>query len=65
MSKLTASKKLTIPDEDFAGPDRSYPIEDARHALNALARVVQSGSRSLRAKVRAKIRAKYPAIGAK
>jgi hypothetical protein len=65
MAKLTASKRKAIPGDDFAGPDRSYPIEDAKHARNALARVAHNGSPSLRAKVKAKVRAKYPGIGVK
>ncbi len=63
MSKLTAAQRKRISGGDFAGPDRSYPIEDASHARNALARVSQHGSAELKAKVRAKVHAKYPSIG--
>lgn len=65
MGKLTTKARKAIPTEKFAGPDRSYPIEDASHARNALSRVSQFGSPSLKAKVRAKIHAKYPDIGSK
>jgi hypothetical protein len=61
--KLTAAARNKIPDKNFAGPDRSYPIEDASHARNALARVSQHGSPELQARVRAKVHAKYPNIG--
>lgn len=65
MAKLTAAERKKIPGKDFAGPDRSYPIEDKGHARNALSRVSQHGSSELKAKVRAKVHAKYPGIGKK
>lgn len=43
----------------------SYPIPDAGHARNALARVSQHGSSEEKAKVRAKVKAKFPGIGQK
>jgi hypothetical protein len=63
MAKLTAKARKAIPAKQFAGPDRSYPIEDASHARNALSRVAQFGSPALKARVRAKVKAKYPGIG--
>lgn len=65
MAKLTARARKAIPSRDFAGPDRSYPIEDASHARNALSRVSQNGSPALKAKVRAAVHRKYPSIGEK
>jgi hypothetical protein len=65
MAKLTAATRNKIPGKDFAGPDRSYPVEDASHARNALSRVAQHGSPALQARVRAKVHAKYPGIGGK
>jgi hypothetical protein len=62
MAKLTTAKRKAIPTKEFAGPDRSYPIEDASHARNALARVSQHGSPALKAKVRARVHSKYPGI---
>lgn len=62
MAKLTAKKRNAIPTKDFAGPDRSYPINDKNHARNALARVSQFGTEDLKARVRAKVRRKYPGI---
>ena len=38
MAKLTTKKRNALPKGDFAGPDRSYPIEDKNHAKNAKAR---------------------------
>jgi len=63
MAKLTAKARNAIPTKNFAGPDRSYPIEDASHARNALSRVSQHGSPALKARVRAKVHKKYPSIG--
>lgn len=63
MAKLTAATRKKIPTKSFAGPDRSYPIEDKSHARNALSRVSQYGSSALKARVRAKVHAKYPDIG--
>lgn len=63
MTKLTTTSRNALPKAAFAGPDRTYPIPDASHARNALARVsqaVNSGrvSSSTAAKIRAKARAK-------
>ena len=65
MAKLTAKARNKIPGKDFAGPDRSYPVEDENHARNALARVSQHGTPALKAKVRAKVHKKYPGIAMK
>lgn len=63
MAKLTTKARKEIPSKSFAGPDRSYPIEDKSHARNALSRVSQHGSSKVKAEVRAKVHAKYPDIG--
>lgn len=75
MAVLTMAKRKKIPASDFALPGRgegpsgkgagSYPVPDASHARNALARVSQFGSPEEKAKVRAKVRAKFPGIGQK
>jgi len=41
MAKLDAAKRKKLPASDFAGPDRSYPVEDRRHAANAKSRAKQ------------------------
>ena len=41
MAKLTAAKRKKLPKKDFAGPNRSYPVNDRRHAANAKARATQ------------------------
>jgi len=60
---LDANARKHIAAKNFAGPDRSYPIEDEAHARNALARVAQHGSSELQAEVRRKVHEKYPSIG--
>ena len=60
MSVLNAAQRNKLPGKDFAGPDRSYPIEDLNHARNALARVSQYGSPDEKARVRAAVYRKYP-----
>jgi len=64
MSKLTASKRHSLPANDFAGSAKSesYPIPDKAHGRNALARVSQQGGPALKAKVRDAVFRKYPSI---
>ena len=63
MAKLTAGKRNALPGKAFAGPDRSYPVNDMSHARNALSRVSQFGTAELKARVRAKVHKKFPTIG--
>jgi len=42
MAKLTAKARKRLPASDFAGPDRSYPVQDKPHARNAKARASQA-----------------------
>lgn len=41
MAKLTAAKRKKLTADKFAGPGKSYPIEDKAHAANAKARATQ------------------------
>jgi len=73
MAVLKASARKRMPSSSFALPGKgegpggkgagSYPINDAAHARNALARVAQHGTSAEKAQVRAKVKAKYPNIG--
>ena len=36
MAKLTTKKRAALPANVFAGPGRSYPIEDKNHARAAI-----------------------------
>lgn len=54
MARLTTKARKALPSSDFAGPNRSYPVEDKAHARNAKARAAQFASPSLKARVDAK-----------
>jgi hypothetical protein len=41
MAKLTTRARKVLPKSAFAGPGRSYPVEDKAHARNAKARASQ------------------------
>ncbi len=65
MAKLTTSTRKSLPKKDFAGPGRSFPIENKSHARNALsgaARSEKAGNiskaeeRRIDAKARAKLK---------
>jgi hypothetical protein len=70
MARLSSGQRQKLPRKDFALPGKgegpkgsgsgSYPIPDASHARNALAR---SAGKPVAAKVRAKVRARFPGIG--
>lgn len=65
MPRLTTAARHRLPGSTFALPGRRYPINDAAHGRNALARVSQYGSPAEQARVRSAVHAKFPAIGAK
>lgn len=62
MAKLTGKDRNALPAKDFAGPKRSYPVEDKAHARAALSRVSANGSPAEKKEVRAKVEQKFPAI---
>lgn len=62
MAKLTGKERNNLPAKDFAGPKRSFPIPNASHARNALARVADK-SPAVKAEVRSAVHSKYPSIG--
>jgi hypothetical protein len=62
MAELTAKGRKRIKAGNFALPGGRYPIHDASHARNALARVAQHGTPGEKQKVRAAVRRKYPGI---
>jgi hypothetical protein len=63
MARLTSAERNALPDSAFAGPHRSYPIEDASHARNAMARASQHASPELEHHIAARVHGKYPGIG--
>ena len=62
MAKLTSKARNALPDSAFAGPDRSFPINNPSHARNALARAAQHASPEERATIKRKVKARYPSI---
>lgn len=64
MAKITASRRKRMANSAFAEPGkRKYPIPDAAHARNALARVAANGTPAEKKQVRAAVKRKYPSIG--
>lgn len=71
LAELTTKQRKQLPKSSFAVPGKrsksggsgGYPIPDASHARNALARVSQFGTPAEKAAVRAKVAAKFPNIG--
>lgn len=62
MAKLTAKARNNLPDSAFALPkERKFPIQDASHARNALARE-HFASPEGRAKIKSKVKKKFPNI---
>lgn len=75
MGKLSSKARNALPSKDFALPGKgkgpkgkgagSYPIPNASHARNALARVAQHGTPAEKAAVRGKVKARFPGIKVK
>lgn len=42
MTKLTARARKLLPSSEFAGPNRSYPVNDRAHAVAAKSRATQA-----------------------
>ena len=59
---LTTKARKALPSGSFAGPHGSYPIPDAKHARNALARASQFASPSVKKVVDAAVHRNYPGI---
>lgn len=63
MAKLSSTQRNRLASNEFVFPkERKYPIEDASHARNALARASQHLGPEGKAKVRAAVKRKYPNI---
>jgi len=65
MAKLTAKKRKAMPKKQFAGPGRSFPVNDAVHARMAISgatrsyragNISASEEETIKAKARAKIK---------
>lgn len=63
MAMLTTKRRNKLPKASFALPaQRKYPIPDAAHARDALARVAANGTLAQQAQVRAAVRRKFKGI---
>lgn len=63
MAKLTSTQRNRLSRQEFVFPaERKYPIEDASHARNALARASQHLGAEGQAKVKAAVKRRYPNI---
>lgn len=61
--KLNAAARKALPASKFAGPDRSYPVNNKSHAANAKARATQQVKKgNLSPSAAASIRRKANAI---
>lgn len=45
MARLTNKARKALPAKAFAGPDRSYPVENKAHAVNAKARASEMANK--------------------
>ena len=73
MAKLSTKARAKLPSSDFAGPDRSYPVENKAHAVaaerlvgrgEAAGNISQATGNKIKAKA-AKVLGKKPAMPAK
>jgi len=63
MARLTTKARKALPKKDFAGPGRSYPVENKAHAANAKARASQAVNAGRMSSVeKSKIDAKADAV---
>ena len=51
MGRLNAKERNALPSTAFAGPGRTYPIEDRGHAIAAKSEAAQHASPAVRKKV--------------
>jgi hypothetical protein len=75
MAKLKQQNRKALPKSSFALPGKgkgmegkgpgAYPIPDASHARNALARASQFATPEEKAKIRSKVAQKFPGIKVK
>ncbi len=63
--KLSSKARMALPNSTFALPGRKYPLNNASHARNALARASQFASPEEQAEIKRKVKSKYPGIKVK
>lgn len=52
MARLSAAQRRKMPASEFAGPNRSFPVNDANHARAALS-MLHNAPPAARARIRA------------
>jgi hypothetical protein len=63
-AKLTSKTRKALPTSVFCGPNRTYPVHDKAHAINALARAKQHASPALYSKIKACVCRKFSGLPA-
>lgn len=61
MSRLTTERRKELPEEEFAGPGRTYPDPDIEHGRKAVQMAKHAGPAEAR-RIRAKVHRDYPSI---
>lgn len=62
MARLSAKQRKALPAKDFAGPGRSFPINDKNHAKAALS-MAHNAPPSAQGKIKAMAKAKLGKAG--
>lgn len=62
MAILTADARKKLKDSDFALPGRKYPIHNAAHARDALARAAHDATPAEQATIKSKVAKRYPSM---
>jgi len=62
MARLTSRQRKAMPSGDFAGPGRSFPMNDTAH-IDAAVREEKFASPATRAKINARARAAGVNVG--
>lgn len=57
MARLTSKARKALPKSDFAGPGRSYPMQDKAHARAALSYGARYASPATLSKIKSRARA--------
>lgn len=65
MARLTAAARNALPDSAFAGPGRSYPINDKSHAIAAEGMSKRFAGKSQHGSVVAQVKKKFPGLAEK
>lgn len=62
MSRLNAKQRKAMPASEFAGPDKSFPMNDLTHARMAVA-MEKNASPATRARINARARSMGVNVG--